>query len=592
MTGNARARRGGSVRGWVWGSVLMLCLLLLALGWLATRVASAALGLSQVAEAVPTLSAAAQAEDLAGLGGALDGLRADTHAAADAVADPLWAVAETMPLIGGDFAAVAAVARQTDAVVGEMVQVADAALSLAAPNEDALVDVSALAAAHAPIARAAAALVTAHGTLGDIDAAALLLPPVTRGVAALQDAVTAAEPVMTGLADATAVLPGILGADGPRTVLVVIQNNAELRSGGGITGSFALLTADGGRVSLVDQADSSEFAHTAAPVADVPAGTTALYGDVVGRFVQNASMTTDFTLTATLASRWWQDRGGAAPDAVLSIDPLVVRALLAVTGPVTLPDGSSLAADNLVQRLLVDPYLTLDPAAQTVFLQSATRALFQRLSAGGVDAMAWTRALAGPVAEGRVSLWSAHAQEQAVLAETVLAGPAARHRAAGGDAFAVYFNDATGGKMGSFLHVDIATGAAVCRADGRAEVDVTLTMSSSAPADAFPGLPLSMTGGGLWGTAWGDIGTNVSVAAPAGWFVGAVQKNEVAEPAVDAVDVGFPTVVAQVNLSPGEVNTLSFRFTAPEPGDASPTLLHTPMLNAPGVTTGAPVDCR
>ncbi|MBD7958597.1 DUF4012 domain-containing protein [Microbacterium sp. Sa4CUA7] len=592
MTANAPARRAGSVRVWVWGSVLMLCLLLVALGWLATRVVTAALGLSQVAAAVPALSAAAQADDLAGLGDALDALQTDTQRAAEAVGDPLWGVAETMPLIGADLAAVATVAHSADAVVSQAVTAMDAASSLAASGEGALVDVSALVAAHPPIARAADALTTARGALAAIDATALVLPPVARGVAELQETVSVTEPVIAGLADATAVLPGILGVDAPRTVLVVIQNNAELRSGGGITGSFALLTADGGRVSLVEQADSSEFAHVAAAGVEVPAETTTLYGDVVGRFVQNASMTTDFTLTATLASHWWQERGGVAPDAVLSIDPIVVRALLALTGPVALADGSSLTADNLVQRLLVDPYLTLEPSAQTVFLQSATQAIFQRLSEGGVDAMAWTRALAVPLAEGRVSLWSADPQEQSVLAGTALAGPAARHRTAGDDAFAVYLNDATGGKMGSFLHVDIATGTAHCRTDGRAEVDVTLTMSSSAPADAFPALPLSMTGGGLWGTAWGDIGTNVSVAAPAGWFVGAVRKNDVAEPAVDAVDVGFPTVVAQVNLSPGEVNTLSFRFIAPQPGEVVPTVLHTPMLNEPIVTAGAVVDCR
>lgn len=592
MAGSAHARRGGSVRMWVWGSVLLLCLLLVAIGWLATRAVTAAMALSQVAAAVPTLSAAAEAEDLAALAVALDGLQADTRVAADAVSDPLWGVAETMPLIGADLAAVAAAARSADAVAVEFVQVTNAASSLTAAHGDALVDVAALAAAHAPIARAADAVSTARDGLGRVDTTALLLPPVARGVAELQHAVAATEPAMRGLADATAVLPGILGADGPRTLLVVIQNNAELRSGGGITGSFALLSADGGRVSLVEQADSGQFPHTAASAVEVPAETTALYGDVVGRFVQNASMTTDFALTATLASHWWQGRSGVAPDAVLSIDPIVVRDLLGVIGPVTLADGSSLTADNLVQRLLVDPYLTLDSAAQTVFLQSATEALFQRLSEGGVDAMAWARALAGPLADGRLSLWSAHPQEQAVLSGTALAGPAARHDAAGGDAFAVYFNDATGGKMGSFLHVEIATGAAVCRADGRPEVEVTLTMSSSAPADALPSLPLSITGGGMWGTSWGDIGTNVSVAAPAGWFVGAVRKNGVAEPAVDAVDVGFPTVVARANLSPGEVNTLSFRFVAPEPGEVAPTVLHTPMLNDPLLTAGAAVDCR
>ena len=43
-----------------------------------------------------------------------------------------------------------------------------------------------------------------------------------------------------------------------------------------------------------------------------------LYGGVLGRYVQNASMATDFAQTAALASAWWQHIGHAPPDAVIS----------------------------------------------------------------------------------------------------------------------------------------------------------------------------------------------------------------------------------------------------------------------------------
>ncbi|MCR2785601.1 MULTISPECIES: DUF4012 domain-containing protein [unclassified Microbacterium] len=591
MTATAPARRGGPVRAMVWASVGMLCLLLVAFGWLTTRVLVAGTGLAQAAAAVRSLPAAVEARDLSALESALASVQGDAHRAAQAAADPVWGVAEALPLLGGDVAALATVARHTTAVADAVAPLPGVAATFGTGGQDTVVDLDALAAAHEPLLRAASVLNAAAVELALIDVDALL-PPVAAGVAALRDAVAVGAPAAAGIADATAVLPGILGAEEPRTVLVVIQNNAELRTGGGITGSFALLSADAGRVTLLEQADSGEFPHLTAPLLPVPDATTHLHGDVVARFVQNASMTADFELTAELASAWWQERGGAAPDAVLSIDPLVVRALLAVTGPAVLGDGTELTADNLVQRLLVDPYVALDSVGQTAFLQSATQALFQRLATGGIDPVAWAQALSTPLAQGRVSLWSAHPDEQAVLVGTALAGPGARHAAAGEDAFAVYFNDATGGKMGTFLHVDIATGAAVCRSDGRAEVSVLLTMGSTAPADADPMLPISLTGGGLWGTAWGDIGTNVSVAAPPGWFVDEVRKNGEPEPAVDAVDDGFPTSLARVNLSPAEVNTLEFRFIAPEPGPVAPHLLHTPLLNDPSLTTGADVACR
>jgi hypothetical protein len=41
----------------------------------------------------------------------------------------------------------------------------------------------------------------------------------------------------------------------------MVQNSAEVRTGGGITGSFILLRADGDRLAVVDQVDSSMFPH-------------------------------------------------------------------------------------------------------------------------------------------------------------------------------------------------------------------------------------------------------------------------------------------------------------------------------------------
>ena len=100
----------------------------------------------------------------------------------------------------------------------------------------------------------------------------------------------------------------------------------------------------------------------------------ALYGGVLGRYVQNASMATDFAQTAALASAWWQHIGHVPPDAVISLDVPTIGALLRVTGPIDLPDGSQLTSENITQRLLIEPYLSLDSAAQTQFMQSAVTA--------------------------------------------------------------------------------------------------------------------------------------------------------------------------------------------------------------------------
>lgn len=573
---------------------VILCLFAAVLVWIGLRAVAAKEALEDLAAIAADLPTAAGSGDLDALDALVARLAAQAAVARTVTDDPLWPLAESMPFFGSNFFAVRTIAVQVDALSAEAAapvlhlarQARDSAQGAGgAPDADtggtALVDLALVESAGVPLERAAHAVDRARDRLAQVPRDGLAAP-VGAAVDTLLEAVTVAAPAARGVADAAGVLPRILGADRPRSVLVMIQNNAELRTSGGITGSFALLETDAGRIELVDQADSGDFADLPTPILPIPASTTALYGDVVGRYVQNASMPADFDLTGRLAAAWWAQRTGHAPDLILSVDPFVVRELLASTGPAPLADGTELSADTLVQRLLIDPYMTMDTDQQSVFLRMATDGLFTHLLTRGIDPVAWARALAGPLEQGRISLWAADAGEQSVLRRTALGGPAARHGAAGENAFAVYLNDATGGKMDTFLSVDISVGVLTCRPDGLPEVTVRLTMASTAPADAGELLPWSMTGGGVLGTGSGDIGTSVSVSAPPGMFFGGVRKNGEPDVSVDVVDAGFPTSLVRVNLSPAEVNTLDFRFIAESARPVEPRIVHTPLVNGPG----------
>jgi hypothetical protein len=506
--------------------------------------------------------------------------RAHADRARDLTGSPLWSLAELTPGIGPNLAALRTTSAQLS-VVGE--SVLEPVLEVAGSLTGTL-DAGRIAGARVPLARAAAALTSARDALDEVDADGLL-PPLAEGVAHVQSAFEAGAPVLDGLAQAGAVLPGLLGADGPREILVMVQNNAELRTGGGITGSFVQLHVEGGSISLARQADSSVFAGRAEAIAPVPDSSVALYGDRVGRFVQNATMTPDFAVSAQLASAWWQSAFGVAPDAVVAIDPLVLRALLAVHGPVTLPDGSALAAEDIVQRVLVDPYLHLDPQRQTAYQQEVAATVLSALTAE-IEPVRWAEALTPVIGEGRVSVWSAVPAEQEVLAASVVGGPRARHEAAGEAAYAVYLNDATGGKMDSYLDVSIAADVDTCT-DGAPATVVRVTLSNTARAEGIPELPASMTGGGLFGTAVGDIGTSVTVVAPADAAFGGVTGAEGPVPSADVLDDGRPSTAVRVNVSPGQTETVEFRFLLPPGRQAQPVIVHTPLLREAAVSTSA-----
>lgn len=518
-------------------------------------------------------------------------LAAHARRAADLTADPIWRAAEAIPYVGENLAAVRVVSAEFESTVTEALDPllsAARVVSAGGRSADGAIDVEALSRLQEPISRAAAVLERGAQHLDGIDRSALL-EPVREGVDEFSDMLAHVRPGVSALEDVASLLPPILGAEGPRTILVALQNNAELRTGGGITGSFVELSAEGGRVTISAQADSSNFVAAENGRLPVPQATVEVYGDGVNRFVQNASMTADFALTGELVSEWWSSLTGRSPDVVVVVDPVVLQAVLRVTGPIR-AGGQDLAADDLLTRLLIEPYLTLGSDDQTALFRETAAAVFSRIMSTDVAFMSLAAALVEPVEEGRVSMWSAHEEEQEVIARTALAGPAARQARAGDDAFAVYLNDATGGKMDSFMDVGITWGVAECRADGHRDVVVSVTLTSTVSPETAADLPPSMTGGGRYGVRPGDTATNVSVSAPMGSYFGGVTMAGSPIGSAEASDGGFPVASSRVQIAPGESATVDFRFVSAAPRAVTPVLLHTPMLHAPAIAE-APISC-
>ncbi|MGP3535723.1 DUF4012 domain-containing protein [Microbacterium sp. RD1] len=555
--------------------------------WLGSQAWQVKDELTALAPLAEQLSSAVSGEDVAGAQEALTRFVASADHAAELSSTPLWRAAEIVPGVGANLAAARTVSAQLAVVGTSALQPLIALATSIGDSPDPL----AIQAAREPLERADDAVGSALAAMDGIDVAPLL-PPLREGVQQLRSALSTAAPVVKDLSDASAVAPGLLGQNGPREILVMLQNNAELRTGGGITGSYVQLHAEGGRISMVRQADSSSFPERDAPIVPIPDSLTALYGDAPGRFVQNSTMSDDFELSARLASAWWESAFGVAPDAVVAIDPVVLRALLAAHGPVDLPDGTQLVADDVLQRLLIDPYLNLTSDDQTTYQREVTSTLFTALIAG-IDPVTWARALAPVIAEGRISVWSAVPAEQEVLHTSAVGGPRVRLDAAGDEAYGVYLNDGTGGKMDSVLDVSVASGTTTCVEGGASELVVRVALTNGAPQGEDPaGWPISMTGGGLWGTAPGDIATHVAIVGPRGSAFAGASNDTGPLPSANAEDEGRPTAAVRVVVAPGQTGSVEMRFVLAGADTGSETLLHTPTLTPVAVTSLQGSACR
>jgi hypothetical protein len=160
------------------------------------------------------------------------------------------------------------------------------------------------------------------------------------------------------------VLSDVLGGSGPRTYLVEQVNPAELRAGGGFIGTYSLLRADQGKLSLMRSGNSYELADPR-PLPGQP-GYIPLpgpYREIIPKeslsFVDTNEFP-DFPANAQAAETWVVPRVGKI-DAVISIDYYAVAKMLDLTGPLQVPgygftvDGGTFVAKVMQLELAGDP---------------------------------------------------------------------------------------------------------------------------------------------------------------------------------------------------------------------------------------------
>ena len=506
--------------------------------------------------------------------------------AAALTSDPIWRVAEALPWLGANLAAVRQLAGVVDSVsqgvVGPLAEIAGVVDLDSFKPVDGVIDVQPMVAAQPQLRDAVAVLSTAVAQTRDINTSETL--EVVQNATQNLDATLATTLVsVEALNRAAQLLPAMLGSDGPRNYVLMFQNPAELRSSGGITGALALLHTENGQVSLVQQESTGSMPQYDSPVVQLDADTRNLYGDITGRYIQDVNLTPDFRQSGVLVAEMWRLAFGTAVDGVISLDPVALSYLLEATGPITLPSGDVISSDNAVKLLLSDVYARFERSAdQDAFFASAAASVFSAVAGGEADATKLAKALARAGDEHRVLVYSASEGEQALLADTTLAGglptstPLEKN-------FGIYLNEAGGTKMDTYLDMALAVGQVSCRNDKRPEYGIEVVLTNTAPADAAASLSRYVTGGGMFGVSPGNIKTLISAyGSPELQNLG-VTRDGVKAPYLPATDAGYQVSGITVELAPGESTVLRFGWLGAGPFVGSLSIQATPTVGLPAV---------
>lgn len=365
---------------------------------------------------------------------------------------------------------------------------------------------------------------------------------------------------------AVQLLPPMLGDEEPRTYALITQNNAEIRSLGGITGAVAIVRARDGRVEMLRQGNEQDFGVWPRPVVDLTDEELALFGDRLAAYPQNAVMTPDFPRSAEILQAMWRKKHGKELDGVVSIDPVAMSYLLRATGPTVLPNGTKLEASKLVAGLENFVYiLQPDYVLQDVYFAMVGRSIFDTVVEGQGDPDALLDELTKAVSERRVLVWSAKPEEQALLAGTPISGDVPRAASRTPD-LAVYMNDASSDKMSFYLDYRVDVEPRTCHDDGSQTLDVTLSMRSTAPKNILEFADRLVFKGGYAGAPkLGSVRTTVLLYAPfAGRVLEATLEGADA-PTSELTHLGRRVTSISLDLRPQQTRIVDFEIrTGPD----------------------------
>jgi hypothetical protein len=234
----------------------------------------------------------------------------------------------------------------------------------------------------------------------------------------------------------------LLGVDQPRHFLVQTLDRGEMRSTGGFTGQYGVLTLDDGKLAPFSLQDVNCLDYLTGCLSN---------GWIFGRRppapynswwpfgnwgLRDSNLSADFPTDAQLVTNVYYHESGQHVDGLIDVSPIAIEDVLRVTGPIQIPlYGETITADNLEAKL---HYYQQDPAAI---------AKEKKLSAGDNSTSSRKRftQLVGQLLQERVK--SLPMSEMASLAERMLLDMRSKD-------LEVYFAAPAAEKLLTQLHVD------------------------------------------------------------------------------------------------------------------------------------------
>jgi hypothetical protein len=549
----------------------------------------------QVKDELESAKTSASATREAMLDGNVEAATTSANAAAAEVSsaksrthNPVWTVAAVIPWLGDPLDSVR---EMTDAVsdLANDVLIPTAELSdILNPDSlrsgDTGINVVALADARAKLGPIADSAEQVDAAIARVDGT--WLTQVSDAQTQLLDQTTSTARFIRGVDVATQLLPPMLGMNEDRAYFLGFQTPSEARATGGLMGAFGIVTAEDGVVDVPDLGRNSDL-RPPKKLPDFGEDFNILHGsNKPYEDTRTSNISAHFPYAAQIWMNMWQQQTGQKLDGAIAIDPIALSYLLRGTGPITLPDGEVITADNVVPITLSTSYerFGTENAARKAYLQQIASSAVDSVASSDGDAATILEGLGRGVHEGRIMIYSDRPEEQALLETTNLAHEIPETTA---PYLNVVVQNAAGNKIDYYLEREISYAAGDCSGDTRTSTaTVKLTNTLTDPA----GLPPYVVGH-LGNVKEVPPGTSIAVVQVVGTQGGTIDSATLDGDSMffsGGAERGHPASFSQIVIPPGK--TVTVEYTMTEPTSAGEAVVPVqPLVDEPVVTVDVPV---
>ncbi len=178
---------------------------------------------------------------------------------------------------------------------------------------------------------------------------------------------------------------------GDKKILLLFENNNELRASGGFMGTFGALTVKDGSITDINVSSIYDLDGQLKEVIQPPQPVLNVSDKW---YLRDSNWFADFPTTAKKISSFYEKEGGETPDIIIAVTPNLIIDWLKITGPIEMPKYNIiLNQENFVETTQVTTTLSNDLStnAPKQILADLVPILLQKISE--LDTASWAGAI-------------------------------------------------------------------------------------------------------------------------------------------------------------------------------------------------------